>query len=154
MGTHNSLLQGQVVRRLHLFLQVEGRCEFCFEFFLWRFDTHGHVICYQGDKPDMIPPIGFYVVTDDIFDDTKWSDATYFEEQGFDQDVSENIASVILLLVVNFILFCSSSLTMTIESISPLPDSNSPKRKLKGSESSPTPTRLTSVPVHHLLVPT
>ncbi|KAJ9110604.1 hypothetical protein QFC22_006703 [Naganishia vaughanmartiniae] len=41
----------------------------------------------DGDKPDMIPPTGFYVVTDDIFDDTKWSDATYFEEQGFDQDL-------------------------------------------------------------------
>jgi hypothetical protein len=29
------------------------------------------------------------VSTDDIFDDSKWSDAVYFEEVGFDQDVSD-----------------------------------------------------------------
>lgn len=36
--------------------------------------------------PDVISS-GFYVKTDDIFDDSKWSDAVYFEEVGFDQDV-------------------------------------------------------------------
>jgi hypothetical protein len=41
----------------------------------------------QG-KPDVISS-GFYVSTDDIFDDSKWSDAVYFEEVGFDQDVSD-----------------------------------------------------------------
>ncbi|BEI98971.1 hypothetical protein CcaverHIS631_0400140 [Cutaneotrichosporon cavernicola] len=39
-----------------------------------------------GEKPDAIPS-GFYVWTDDIFDDSKWSDAVYFEEIGFDQDL-------------------------------------------------------------------
>jgi hypothetical protein len=29
------------------------------------------------------------VSTDDIFDDSKWSNAVYFEEVGFDQDVSD-----------------------------------------------------------------
>ncbi|ORY22227.1 glycosyl hydrolase, partial [Naematelia encephala] len=29
----------------------------------------------------------FYVSTDDIFDDSKWSDAVYFDEVGFDQDL-------------------------------------------------------------------
>lgn len=33
---------------------------------------------------------GFYVSTDDIFDDSKWSEAVYFEEIGFDQDVSHH----------------------------------------------------------------
>jgi beta-xylosidase len=42
----------------------------------------------QGDKPYMVEPTGFYVSTDDIHDDSKWSDAVYFEELGFDQDVS------------------------------------------------------------------
>ncbi|GFZ43088.1 hypothetical protein JCM24511_00806 [Saitozyma sp. JCM 24511] len=37
-------------------------------------------------KPDVISS-GFYVSTDDIFDDSKWSDAVYFEEVGFDQDL-------------------------------------------------------------------
>jgi beta-xylosidase len=40
-----------------------------------------------GRRPDIISS-GFYVSTDDIFDDSKWSDAVYFEEVGFDQDVS------------------------------------------------------------------
>lgn len=31
---------------------------------------------------------GFYMSTEDIFDDLKWSDAIYFDEVGFDQDVS------------------------------------------------------------------
>jgi hypothetical protein len=46
------------------------------------------VIFLQGDKPYMVEPTGFYVSTDDIHDDSKWSDAVYFEELGFDQDVS------------------------------------------------------------------
>lgn len=29
--------------------------------------------------------------TDDIFDDSKWSNAIYFEEIGFDQDVSDTL---------------------------------------------------------------
>jgi hypothetical protein len=33
-------------------------------------------------------PRGFYVSTDDIFDDSKWSEPVYFEMLGIDQDVS------------------------------------------------------------------
>lgn len=36
---------------------------------------------------------GFYVSTDDIFDDAKWSQAVYFEEVGFDQDVCASPAT-------------------------------------------------------------
>jgi beta-xylosidase len=32
-------------------------------------------------------PRGFYVSTDDIFDDSKWSEPVYFEMLGIDQDV-------------------------------------------------------------------
>jgi hypothetical protein len=43
-------------------------------------------VCRKG----VIAPIssGFYVSTDDIFDDSKWSNAVYLEDIGFDQDVS------------------------------------------------------------------
>jgi len=32
-------------------------------------------------------PRGFYVSTDDIYDDSKWSEPVYFEMLGIDQDV-------------------------------------------------------------------
>jgi hypothetical protein len=41
----------------------------------------------------MVEPTGFYVSTNDIHDDSKWSDAVYFEELGFDQDVSRPSSS-------------------------------------------------------------
>lgn len=47
------------------------------------------LVILQGDAPHMVEPTGFYVSTDDIHDDSKWSDAVYFEELGFDQDVSQ-----------------------------------------------------------------
>jgi hypothetical protein len=53
------------------------------------YHTDGDGIFLQGDKPYMVEPTGFYVSTDDIHDDSKWSDAVYFEELGFDQDVSQ-----------------------------------------------------------------
>lgn len=41
-------------------------------------------------------PRGFYISTDDIFDEASWSDPIYFDELGLDQDVSavERVAQV------------------------------------------------------------
>ena len=36
-----------------------------------------------------IQPRGFYVSTDNIFDDKSWSDPIYFDMIGIDQDVSD-----------------------------------------------------------------
>jgi hypothetical protein len=35
-----------------------------------------------------VTPRGFYVSTDDIFDETKWSEPVFFDMLGIDQDVS------------------------------------------------------------------
>ena len=61
-------------------------------------------ILLQDAKADYIPPVGFYVSTDNIFDDAKWSDAVYFEEQGFDQDV--RLAFHICCRLVSSIISC------------------------------------------------
>jgi hypothetical protein len=48
---------------------------------------HLLILIRQEGTPDVISS-GFYVSTDDIFDDSRWSEAVYFDEIGFDQDVS------------------------------------------------------------------
>ncbi|RSH90256.1 hypothetical protein EHS25_001590 [Saitozyma podzolica] len=40
-----------------------------------------------GTGCNEVPPRGFYVWTEDIYDDEKWSDAIYFDETGIDQDL-------------------------------------------------------------------
>lgn len=42
---------------------------------------------YRPASDERIFPRGFYVWTEDIFDDTKWSDPVYFDNPGFDQDL-------------------------------------------------------------------
>ncbi|KAF2015637.1 glycoside hydrolase family 43 protein [Aaosphaeria arxii CBS 175.79] len=42
---------------------------------------------YQPTTDERIFPRGFYVYTDDIYDDNAWSDPVYFDNPGFDQDV-------------------------------------------------------------------
>jgi hypothetical protein len=36
----------------------------------------------------MVPPRGFYVWTDDIWDSSSWSEPIFFDVTGIDQDVS------------------------------------------------------------------
>lgn len=38
-------------------------------------------------RPKYIAPRGFFVYTDDIFDETKWSEPIHFDNLGIDQDV-------------------------------------------------------------------
>ncbi|KAJ4352094.1 uncharacterized protein N0V89_007440 [Didymosphaeria variabile] len=42
---------------------------------------------YRPTSDERIFPRGFYVWTDNIFDDTRWSDPVYFDNPGFDQDL-------------------------------------------------------------------
>lgn len=43
---------------------------------------------YRPQEDDRIWPRGFYVKTDNIWDSNSWSDPVYFDQVGFDQDVS------------------------------------------------------------------
>lgn len=36
-------------------------------------------------------PRGFYICTNNIWDDKSWSDPVYFDNPGFDQDVSSGV---------------------------------------------------------------
>lgn len=45
---------------------------------------------YRPQQDDRIWPQGFYVKTTDIWDDSSWSDPIYFDQVGFDQDVSSD----------------------------------------------------------------
>ncbi|KAJ9099309.1 hypothetical protein QFC21_004190 [Naganishia friedmannii] len=40
-----------------------------------------------GSKDPFVTPRGFYVSTDDIFDDSKWSEPVFFDMLGIDQDL-------------------------------------------------------------------
>lgn len=42
---------------------------------------------YRPQNNERIFPRGFYVKTNDIFDETKWSDPVYYDNVGFDQDL-------------------------------------------------------------------
>lgn len=42
---------------------------------------------YRPSTDERIFPRGFYVWTDDIYDDSAWSDPVYFDNPGFDQDL-------------------------------------------------------------------
>jgi beta-xylosidase len=42
---------------------------------------------YRPQCNERIFPRGFYVKTNDIFDDSKWSDPVYYDNVGFDQDL-------------------------------------------------------------------
>jgi beta-xylosidase len=43
---------------------------------------------YRPQSDDRVWPRGFYVRTRDIWDSSSWSDPVYFDQPGFDQDVS------------------------------------------------------------------
>lgn len=43
---------------------------------------------YRPQEDDRVWPQGFYVQTSNIWDETSWSDPVYFDQVGFDQDVS------------------------------------------------------------------
>lgn len=43
---------------------------------------------YRPQQDDRVWPQGFYVKTTDIWNETTWSDPIYFDQVGFDQDVS------------------------------------------------------------------
>lgn len=43
---------------------------------------------YRPQQDDRVWPRGFYVKTTNIWNSDSWSDAVYFDELGFDQDVS------------------------------------------------------------------
>ena len=43
---------------------------------------------YRPQQDDRVWPQGFYVKTTDIWDEKTWSDPIYFDQVGFDQDVS------------------------------------------------------------------
>ncbi|KAK4103159.1 glycoside hydrolase family 43 protein [Parathielavia hyrcaniae] len=49
--------------------------------------TNGAFHRYRPAADERIFPRGFYVWTDDIFDDAAWSDPVYFDNPGFDQDL-------------------------------------------------------------------
>lgn len=49
--------------------------------------TTGVFLRYRPSTDERIFPRGFYVWTDDIWDETKWSDPVYFDNPGFDQDL-------------------------------------------------------------------
>ena len=44
---------------------------------------------YRPQIDDRVWPRGFYVRTEDIWDESSWSDPVYFDQVGFDQDVSD-----------------------------------------------------------------
>jgi hypothetical protein len=80
MGTDFPIQQGHMVHDLLLLLAAKDIASVSCCCMRWHFAN-------IQTGPDIISS-GFYVSTDDIFDDSKWSDAVYFEEVGFDQDVS------------------------------------------------------------------
>lgn len=43
---------------------------------------------YRPQQDDRVWPQGFYVQTTNIWDESTWSDPVYFDQVGFDQDVS------------------------------------------------------------------
>lgn len=43
---------------------------------------------YRPQDDDRVWPRGFYVKTKDIWDEKSWSEPVYFDQVGFDQDVS------------------------------------------------------------------
>ena len=47
---------------------------------------------YRPQEDDRVPPRGFYAYTDDIWK-SDWSEPVYFDQVGFDQDVSLNYTS-------------------------------------------------------------
>lgn len=49
--------------------------------------TNGVFHRYRPVDDERIFPRGFYVYTDDIWDDNAWSDPVYFDNPGFDQDL-------------------------------------------------------------------
>lgn len=49
--------------------------------------TNGIFQRYRPKHDERIFPRGFYVWTDDIYDDDKWSNPIYFDNPGFDQDL-------------------------------------------------------------------
>ncbi|KAF2000145.1 glycoside hydrolase family 43 protein [Amniculicola lignicola CBS 123094] len=49
--------------------------------------TNGLFQRYRLTADERIFPRGFYVWTDDIFEETTWSDPVYFDNPGFDQDL-------------------------------------------------------------------
>ncbi|KAL2126768.1 hypothetical protein VTI74DRAFT_278 [Chaetomium olivicolor] len=49
--------------------------------------TNGVFHRYRPSVDERIFPRGFYVWTDDIFDDAAWSEPIYFDNPGFDQDL-------------------------------------------------------------------
>ncbi|KAJ5693464.1 hypothetical protein N7462_002887 [Penicillium macrosclerotiorum] len=42
---------------------------------------------YRPQEDDRVWPLGFYVKTTNIWDETTWSDPVYFDQVGFDQDL-------------------------------------------------------------------
>ncbi len=49
---------------------------------------------YRPASDERIFPRGFYVYTDNIWDDGAWSDPVFFDNPGFDQDVGASPSSV------------------------------------------------------------
>ena len=66
---------------------------------------------------DIVIPRGFYVSTTDIWDSSSWSDPTYFDVPGIDQDV-RNQTRQRLFFRTTLANLQSSFLTMTAKFIS------------------------------------
>lgn len=82
----------------------------------WYYITTGVFDRYRPQQNDRVWPRGFYVRTKDIWDSASWSDPVYFDQPGFDQDVSKARTH---LSEVQFLTVHSFSGTMTARRICP-----------------------------------